>query len=183
MHSNKLEITEPLFYAQYAEAIILTEAKKEECEKKLEKAISLWKKCDDKKKILDNLVIIVAQKFCSIHRKPGSEVKKFVDEIDLFKFLEDDLEMYRKITQSMNYRNKNGKAIDILEKAEWKWVSIRIRLLNFSFCPDVLNKSLKNEYTMSTLVYSKNIEIRVQVCLRSMFIKQGGYSMKKFIRQ
>ena len=33
MDSKNLEITEPLFYAQFAEAIMLTETKKEECEK------------------------------------------------------------------------------------------------------------------------------------------------------
>ena len=33
MDLKKLEITEPLFYAQFAEAIMLTEDKKEECEK------------------------------------------------------------------------------------------------------------------------------------------------------
>ena len=66
---------------------MLTEGKKEEREKKIEKAISLWKKRDDQKKILDNLIIVL-QKFWSIYRKHGSEAKKLVDEIDLFKFWE-----------------------------------------------------------------------------------------------
>ena len=118
MDSNKLKITELLFYAQFAEAIMLIEAKKEDCEKKLETTISLWKKRDDETKILDNLVIIVAQKFCKIYPKCGFQVKKFVGETDLFKFLHDELEMYRRFTQPLNYFDENGKAIEILEKAE-----------------------------------------------------------------
>ena len=116
--ANKLEITEPLFYAQYAEAIMLTEAKKKECGKKMERAISLWKECDDERKILENLLIIIAHKFCKTYPRYGFEVKKFVEEINLFKFLHDDLEMYRRFTQSMNYAYDNSEAIEILEKAE-----------------------------------------------------------------
>ena len=116
--ANKLEITEPLFYAQYAEAIMIKTGERSRCEDLLKHAIRLWKKRDDERKVLENLVIIIAQKFCTTYPKHGFEVKKFVEEINLFKFLHDDLEMYRRFTQSMNYADDNSKAIEILEKAE-----------------------------------------------------------------
>ena len=62
-------------------------------------------------------MIIIAPKFCRTHPKHGFEVRRFVEEIDLFKFLRDDLEMYLRFTKFMNYTNEYVKAIEILEKA------------------------------------------------------------------
>ena len=116
--ANKLEITEPLFHAQYADALKKETEERSRCEELSKNFIRLWKKRDDERKILDNLVINIAQKFCKIYPKHGFEVKKFVEEMVFFKFLYDDLEMYRKLSQSMNYAYENGKAIEILEKAD-----------------------------------------------------------------
>ena len=56
-----------------------------------------------------------------------------VEEIDLFKFLRDDLEMYRRFTKFMNYTNEYGKAIEILEKAEKNWLSYEFSLRSVTF--------------------------------------------------
>ena len=93
-NSKNLKITEPLFYAQNAETIMIKTGERSRCEDLLKHALRLWKKRDEERKILDNLVIIIAQKFCKTHPKHGFEVKKFVEEINLFKFLHNDLEMY-----------------------------------------------------------------------------------------
>ena len=140
----------------------------------MEKAISLWKKRDDETKILDNLVIIVAQKFCSIHRRPGSEVKKFVDEIDLFKFLGDDLEMYRKITQSMDYADENQKAIEILEEAGKK-ISFHT---NYTFELQLLSRRSKSkpeewirrEYTFFRKIYKFEPRFVYHLCSSSKVV-------------
>ena len=127
--SNNLQITEPLFYAQYAEAVMIKTEERNKCEELLKNAIRLWKSLDFNRKLLYRLVIIIAQKFCKFHPKHGFEVKKFVEEINLFKFLHDDLEMYRRFTQSMDYADENQKAIKILEKAEKKsWFPYEISI-------------------------------------------------------
>ena len=134
--ANKLEITEPLFYSHYAEAIMIKTKERNRCEQLLKNAIRLWKKLDFDRKLLYRLVIIIAQNLCKFHPKHGFEVKKFVEEIDLFKFLHDDLEMYRRFTQSLNYADENQKAIEILEKAE-KIVGFHT---NYQFDLQLLNR-------------------------------------------
>ena len=182
MDSNKLEITETLFYAHYAEAIMIKTEERKRCEEILVNVFRLWKKLDFNRKLLYNLVIIIAQKFCRTHPKHGFEVRNFVEEIDVFEFVRDDLKMYRRFTKFMNYTNENGKAIEILEKAEKKLTLIRVFTSICNFWIDGLNRSLKNGYTLSTLVYSKNIQVRVQVCVRSFLIELGGYSIENFFR-
>ena len=115
--SNKLNITDPLFYAQYAEAIMFIKKKRDKCEDLMENAMRLWRKVDFNRKFLYGLVITIALRFGETYPELSFQVKKFVSQIDLDLYLGYECEMFRQVAKSLNYDNENEQAIEILEKA------------------------------------------------------------------
>ena len=114
--SNNLNIIDPLFYAQYAEALMFIKKERDKCEYLLENAIRVWEEVDFNRKILCGLVIIIALRFGRTYPELSFQVKKFVSQIDLCVYLGDECEMYRQVAKSLNYDNENEQAIAILEK-------------------------------------------------------------------
>ena len=118
-NSNNLEVTEALFYGNYAEALLNSTSHEKRCEEMIEKAVNMWKSCNNEAyKRSNSLVLLVAVKFCE--KYPTSELQlksTLFNDIDVLDYLGDENEIYRHIAMLMNYEDENQKAIDLLEKA------------------------------------------------------------------
>ena len=111
---QRLSIDEPLFYAHYAETIMLLKDKINVCEQMIELAFSLWQNLTFESKLLDSLVLIIALKFCQIYPR-SDKMKSHFKDIDIFEYLGHNNEIYRQVAKLMNFEEENFVGIKILE--------------------------------------------------------------------
>ena len=71
-----LNVDEPLFYAHYAETIMLLRDKMDLCKQMIELGFSLWQNLTAESKLLNSLVLTVALKFCEKHPRSSDRVKR-----------------------------------------------------------------------------------------------------------
>ena len=112
--SNSLEVDEPLFFANYAETIMLLRHKKNDCERMIQKSLRMWKNLSTEWKLLHRVVLNIAVKFCA--KNPDSTaIKGLLTDVDVLEYLGDDIEIYRQLAKLLNYEEENETAIDLLE--------------------------------------------------------------------
>ena len=134
---NNLEIDEPLFFANYAESIMLLKHKKNDCQKMIQKSLMMWKSLSTERKLLDKLVLNIALKFCA--ENPDSTViKGLLTDVDVFEYLGDDMEDYRQFAKLLNYQEENETAIKLLETGRKKCAAT-----NVYFDSQLLNRYAK----------------------------------------
>ena len=112
--SNSLEVDEPLFFANYAETIMLLRHKKNDCERMIQKSLRMWKNLSTEWKLLHRVVLNIAVKFCA--KNPDSTaIKGLLTDVDVLEYLVDDIEIYRQLAKLLNYEEENETAINLLE--------------------------------------------------------------------
>ena len=110
-----LKVDEPLFYAHYAETIMLLRDKMDVCEQTIELAFFVWQNLTFESKLLNSLVLIIALKFCQTYPRCSDRVKRHFKDIDIFEYLGHDNDVYRQVAKLMNFEEENFVGIKILE--------------------------------------------------------------------